>query len=350
MIINKFKNYIADISGFIFNLNRLISYRKDRYVLSYHRVIKEDMAIKDCMHHSLWVTPKLFESHIAWMKNVGKIVNSEEFFSDSNHDGPLFLITFDDGWRDTYVSAFPILKKCNVPAMVFLATEAVENGFLFWPQDIATKTMELFMSDHSQQVVRAVIDCWPDYNGTNPPSNKHNAIDILYLWIEYLKYVDESVRLNLISDYYDKLSLPQSPLLGYILNWDEIKEMRKNGIEFGSHTHRHVILEDLSVDIIGKELIQSKNIISNQLQCEVSSLCYPNGRYSGLESDILHKCGYLYGFCLDNKSLRYRQDYFYVPRFIMNERNSRSEAYLKMRLLEAPLFRSKSHRPKMENM
>ena len=350
MIFHKVKNTIANISESLFDLDKLISYRKDRYVLSYHRVINEDLATKDAMHHSLWITPKTFESHLVWMKNVGRIVNSSEFLSDKDHDTPLFLITFDDGWKDTYFSAFPILMKYNAPAKVFLATEAVESGFLFWPQDIATKTIRLLMGGHSSIVLNVIKDCWPSFNISSRPKNKINAMDAVYLWIESLKLADESVRQELIDEYFRQLRQSSTPLLGYILSWDEVREMGRNGFDFGSHTHRHVILEDLSLKLIEQELIQSKDIISDRLQCDVTSFCYPNGRYNGVEGDILSKCGYFYGFCLDNKSLRNRHNNFYIPRFIASERNTGNGAYFKMRLLEAPFFRSKSHMPNMENM
>jgi hypothetical protein len=41
-------------------------------------------------------------------------------------------ITFDDGYRDNFVCAFPILKRLQIPATIFLATGYVESGTLPW--------------------------------------------------------------------------------------------------------------------------------------------------------------------------------------------------------------------------
>ena len=41
-------------------------------------------------------------------------------------------ITFDDGYRDNFVCAFPILKKLGIPATIFLATEYMDSGQLPW--------------------------------------------------------------------------------------------------------------------------------------------------------------------------------------------------------------------------
>ena len=45
------------------------------------------------------------------------------------------LITFDDGWRDTLIHALPELKKRNLPAVLFLATEVVDLAMGDWWQD-----------------------------------------------------------------------------------------------------------------------------------------------------------------------------------------------------------------------
>lgn len=45
------------------------------------------------------------------------------------------LITFDDGWRDTLIHALPELKKRNLPAVLFLATEVVDLATGDWWQD-----------------------------------------------------------------------------------------------------------------------------------------------------------------------------------------------------------------------
>lgn len=51
------------------------------------------------------------------------------------------LITFDDGWRDTLTHALPELKKRNLPAVLFLATEVVDLEASDWWQDMLVELL-----------------------------------------------------------------------------------------------------------------------------------------------------------------------------------------------------------------
>ena len=50
---------------------------------------------------------------------------------------PAALVTFDDGYRDNFEEAVPILKELNVPATFFIPTEFVESPKLPWWDNVA---------------------------------------------------------------------------------------------------------------------------------------------------------------------------------------------------------------------
>jgi peptidoglycan/xylan/chitin deacetylase (PgdA/CDA1 family) len=348
-LIYALRKLVARTLGAAINLDRYIQVRRDRYVFGYHRVITEQQAKNDGAHNAMWITPQALASQIRWMKRMGEVVDYSRILDTTIPNGrPLFALTFDDGWKDTYDQAFPVLKHYDVPAIVFLATDAVNSGALFWPEDVSTKTRRLVVAGYAAQVCRALMECWPE-KVLGKRTGKNDATALVELWIEGLKRINENERRQRIEDYFRHLKLSTAPLTGYIISWNEARKMQKHGIDFGSHTHHHTILKGLPTETIEYELRHSRALIAEKLQIEVDAFCYPNARYNGKEGAILSRCGYRYGFCLNNKTLGECTDNFYIPRFLISEKTSvYPPAYLKLRLLNVPLYRSKPHNPHSE--
>lgn len=63
------------------------------------------------------------------------------------------------------------------------------------------------------------------------------------------------------------------------LDWAEMREMRQAGIEIGSHGQSHRELTGLSDIELDREVTDSKKALEDGLGSEVTSFCYPFGRY-----------------------------------------------------------------------
>ena len=107
-------------------------------ILMYHNIVEnypEETAGAN-------ITPELFEKHIETLLNQGyNPVSMSDYYSfmlgnKSLPDNPI-IITFDDGYLSNYEIAFPILKKYNIPAAIFIVTSTVgltpESGLVSYP-------------------------------------------------------------------------------------------------------------------------------------------------------------------------------------------------------------------------
>ncbi|NQT32711.1 MAG: polysaccharide deacetylase family protein [Candidatus Omnitrophica bacterium] len=111
-------------------------YMRPRHVvpiLMYHAIGDDDS--------SLYVTDKNFSRQAEFLKKEGyNIISLKEFVGGIKEarDFPAktVVITFDDGYEDNYISAFPVLAKYDMPATIFLITDHVDNkkGYLKWDQ------------------------------------------------------------------------------------------------------------------------------------------------------------------------------------------------------------------------
>ena len=96
-------------------------------VLMYHRVIPESH-LTEYLEDGMYVTAKTFELHLNYLKDNFNVIPVSEINNHINNNcsradrRPICVLTFDDGWYDFYEYAFPLLKKYNMPAIVFLST------------------------------------------------------------------------------------------------------------------------------------------------------------------------------------------------------------------------------------
>ena len=95
-------------------------------VLMYHHVSEHKGAL-------VTMTPENFESHAKFLAESGyKTLSLDEFFAFKKGELELpkksVLITFDDGWIDNYLVAYPILKKYSLKATIFVVTDWIERS------------------------------------------------------------------------------------------------------------------------------------------------------------------------------------------------------------------------------
>ena len=107
----------------------LISDEQRIPVLMYHSVSPSFTLIPN---RGLSVSPELFEAHMSYLKNNNyKVVFLDSIVSHMKQkeilSGKTIAITFDDGYRDNYEYAFPILKKFGSPATIFMSTDFIRN-------------------------------------------------------------------------------------------------------------------------------------------------------------------------------------------------------------------------------
>ena len=93
------------------------SYKKAR-ILMYHSIGEH---IKNEKHNKWRVKTNDFEKQMNWFyKNNWKSFTISELVKLDKIPEKSFVITFDDGYEDNYLNAFPILKKYNLKATIYL--------------------------------------------------------------------------------------------------------------------------------------------------------------------------------------------------------------------------------------
>ncbi len=123
------ENRIVQRLEFIFQSVLVRYYKREIPIIYYHRVIKD---LSQAGKHGIYVTAKMFDEHMHYLKSNG--FQTVSFagalqIKRENRKGKFVIITFDDGYEDNYLYAFPILKKYGYSATVFTVANLETNSW-----------------------------------------------------------------------------------------------------------------------------------------------------------------------------------------------------------------------------
>lgn len=208
----------------------------------------------------------------------------------ARNDRPSCVLTFDDGWRDFYDFAFPLLKKYQQPATVFLPTEFIGSRKQFWADCFAYflyHRKATALEKLSDPGILTIIEYLDGLHGSF--DNK------LEVGIEYLKRYPLSTIEKVLHGLSEIWHVDIDGSGRDFLNWAEIAEMKDSGlVSFGSHTVSHQILTTLDGTAIKNELISSRKKLlqKNVLDSSCITFCYPNGNQTKKIADMVRSSGY----------------------------------------------------------
>lgn len=282
MLKNEFARYMNQmgIIDFYGNIRRIIT-KSQIMILIYHRVgpRADEWSLNP-------LNEKIFDYHMKYLSNIFEIVslnNLSKMISNGQIPEKTAVVTFDDGYKDNYEFAFPILKKYNVPATIFPATDPIEQKKLFWWDEL---NYTLFHTDMESIDINGI--------GTYQLSSDEEKIRAGTSIIEKLKKMDNIEKESIIEKIINlsEVNIPEKLNKQLILSWNEIKKMNKNGIEFGAHTVTHPILTNVSLDEAKWEIMNSKVCLEENLDTKVASFAYPNGDFNDKISSLVENLGF----------------------------------------------------------
>lgn len=261
------------------------------YIINYHRVGDAHACAFDRDVFSCTLDD--FREHLTLIAGRFEVIGLEQLRRSiaagaGAGDRRLALITFDDGYIDNYQLAFPELRALGLTACFFVPTAFVGGARIPWWDEIAWIV-------RNATVARLRL---PDDPGEVPlDDDREPAIR------RVLAHVKRSRDLAGQIDRLREACRPESPAWPpsgrLFMSWDELNEMRRAGMDIGSHTHSHPILSQLSADEQEDELATSRGILESELGEPVDAIAYPVGgpeQFTEETCRIADATGYRLGF------------------------------------------------------
>jgi peptidoglycan/xylan/chitin deacetylase (PgdA/CDA1 family) len=256
-------------------------HRNSLTILNYHRVDDCFQAGFETFMPNVSATPRMFARQMEYIKHNYNVITSEQLAAWLRNDFVLpqypALITFDDGYHDNFVQAYPALQKYDLPAVIFLATGCIGKAIPFY-WDYAA-----YCFYHSPKNMVRV-----SFNETLSWNDAVSRERSLLKWVNSVKFLPEEEKNQRVSSLCDELgvSIPADAFAGLYLDWDQVREMSLGNIEFGAHTVRHPILTRIPLSQVDVELAESKQKIEFEISRRVFSFAYPNGQLTDFSPEI----------------------------------------------------------------
>jgi peptidoglycan/xylan/chitin deacetylase (PgdA/CDA1 family) len=248
-------------------------------ILTYHRVLTQKELATHFVQPGMYVLADVFESQMRFVSEHFRILSMGELFQlwrtgGLDAGGRYCAVTFDDGWLDNYVYAYPVLRRLRIPATIFLPTDFVGTNEWFWPDKLAY----LLRCSRPNRVPR-------DLAGTDWTAHVEDAIE------SWKRMPSDNIE-GALSEM-SRTSGASVPRERTVVAWEEVAEMAHNGISFGSHSATHAILTNVTQEELKREIDDSLSVLRERSGNCIPVFCYPNGASTVQVVDHVKAAGYI---------------------------------------------------------
>jgi peptidoglycan/xylan/chitin deacetylase (PgdA/CDA1 family) len=300
-------------------------------LLLYHRV----MAQPDLMRPED-LDSGLFEIHMRAISRTFRVLGLDEAIMrlrDGTLPARALCITFDDGYRDNYEFACPVLRKYGLTATFFIASGFLGEGRMF--------------HDTIVESIRRI-----------PPS----GLDLSWLGLGLRTARDTAALATLANDIVATVkymppdaqaeacerleSMASGPLpQDLMMTPEQVRALPGLGMSVGAHTHNHPILSRIAPSAALSEIQTNRNVLTSLMGSVPTFFAYPNGKpgldYGAEHVAMVKQAGFSGAVSVAEGSVTDATDPFQLPRFVPWDRDG---TRLTLRLLTNPIRQRAGHR------
>jgi peptidoglycan/xylan/chitin deacetylase (PgdA/CDA1 family) len=236
-------------------------------ILVYHGVSSDEVACE------------VFSWQLAFLRQNFELISLRELLnrrSGGTIHGDEIVITFDDGARNHFTTAYPILREYGAVATFFVCPALIDSGHWIWNHEFRCR-LNLLKPVECVTLMTAIGGTRSEIEGLVArakclnPEQRQSAED----WVRH-RTPDYSPSVQQLDRY--------TPM-----TWKELAGLDPSLITIGSHTLHHAILSTLSNDELRIEIGQSRSRLEQRIGREVEFFCYPNGDFDERAHSIVRE-------------------------------------------------------------
>jgi peptidoglycan/xylan/chitin deacetylase (PgdA/CDA1 family) len=256
-------------------------------VLMYHRVDADrPQADLDPILRS--AAPEAFEEQVRLLAAEYHPLSLDDLLAvrAGQHELPerAVLLTFDDGYRDFAVHAWPVLQRHQVPATLFVPTAYPDDPTReFWWD----RLYRAFMRTSRTAALTTRV-------GTFSLESAAARYESCRTLAEQLKGLPDDDAMRIVE--YAVGALGAHPAAPAVLGWDDLRSLVREGLTVAPHSRTHAMLDQVPRERLEYEVMGSRHDIEDAIGRCPPVFCYPAGRRSALVEQVLHDAGCLVAF------------------------------------------------------
>lgn len=256
------------------------------------------------------ITPTQFSAQLDSLAQVGEFIHPNALVELLEDGLPLsknyILLTFDDGLKEQYDMALPILKEKGIPATFFVNTENVEFNKTSLVHKIHTvrsvvdpiilkEKLFRFLKETDKMTNLRHVDKGKQHYRYDTPENA----EIKYILNFCMSIDEQKAFINEI--FTENFGQEDTFAKALYMNHEQLNDLSELGL-LGSHSHSHVPLGLYSESEIRQELQSSKDYLEQRFNKRIDLVSYP---YGGVEAcknpvpEVAREVGYKIGLTMN---------------------------------------------------
>jgi peptidoglycan/xylan/chitin deacetylase (PgdA/CDA1 family) len=251
-----------------------------------------------------------FEAQMRWVKvwfNVLPLDRAIDLLYDGRIPPRALAVTFDDGYADNEELAAPILSRLGMTATFFVAPGFLHGGCMWNDRVVeAVRRCEAEVLDLSAHG----LERYP----LRDLAERRSAVWTIPRRIMHLEQTQREEIAEAIERTARAGPAPRPMMLP-----EQVRNLRKLGMDVGAHTITHPILTRLAPGAARDEIAGAKEELQRILGEPVQLFAYPNGvpgqDYTIEHARMARECGFSAAVSTARGSASMRTDRFQIPRF-----------------------------------
>jgi peptidoglycan/xylan/chitin deacetylase (PgdA/CDA1 family) len=294
----------------------------DGVILAFHRVTDKKLSI---YNHGLEISACKFQAMLNYL-----LKHNYEFISLDNALERKFsrsckkfaVITFDDGYKDNFTVAYPILKKYKIPFTVYVTTKFPDRTAILWwylLEEIIIKKVEIKFT---------YLDVDYSFNCATEQKKEMTFNAIRKFIIDTQPNAIKEKLTAIFRYYFDSL---YQGIKDLTLSWKDISILAQDPlVSIENHTVNHFSLAHLQAQDVRCEIEEAKTLILKKTGSITKHLAYPFGSRNevnqataeavselGYSTAVTTMPGNIFKECFNNRLL--------LPRYTICEKTSKYE-------------------------